>query len=100
MLPSVNKLPSWKVNQTGWLDPLYVADVPFADIRAVTVKALLRRSEPLPTDVKLFGSLHIHLHGRAGTHEIAIAISVVDTVYRRPVFVDTKSAGWEAGVFT
>ena len=72
--------------------PPVVADLPFADIRAVTVEALLRRSEPLPTDVKLFGSLHIHLHGGAGTHEIAVAVNIVDAVDRRPILVHSEGA--------
>jgi hypothetical protein len=70
------------------------------DSRSVLTSALeTKRASALQTS-SLFDSLHINLHGRAGTYEIAIAISVVDTVHRRPVFVDPESASREAGGFT
>ena len=41
----------------------------------------------------LFGSFHVHVHGRAGAYKIAVSVDVVDAIDRRPIFIDPESAG-------
>src|ERR1700675_1779725 len=63
------------------------------------------RIEPIPAKkqaahFRLFGSFHVHVHGRAGTYKIPVSIDVVDAVHWGPILIDPESADRETRSFS